>query len=90
MPGGSGGKKEDKTKEPATIYGGSLPATAQTFQPQLPGFQDMLVNQLMAGFGGSGGIGANGGSDLVSLLSQMYRPMTTYSYAPKPPTKTEK
>lgn len=72
MSGGGGGGSSETTQG-STAY--ERAPVAQTFQPTLPGFQDMLVQQLTNGFGS----GVNG-ADLASMLSGLYRPMTAYSF----------
>lgn len=72
--GGGGGGGSPAAPEVGTTPYARAPS-AITSQPTLPGFQDMLINQLMAGFGSGGR-----GTDLAALLSSMYRPMTTYAF----------
>ena len=74
MSGGGGSSKKKTTSTSATLTTpyGNLP-TAQTFQPTLPGFQQMQANQLAAGFGGQG-------QDFASLLASLYKPMSVMSF----------
>lgn len=68
--GGGGGSPQQGT----TPYANA--PTTQTFQPTLPGFQNMLAQQLAAGFGSGGGQA----SDFASLLSSLYRPMNVTQF----------
>ena len=72
MSGGGGSdKKTTDTKTPATTTPTpSVPA--QTFQPMMPGFQNMLAEQLYAGYGSGGG----SVPDFLAMLSNLYQPMT--------------
>jgi hypothetical protein len=79
--GGGGGNKKSGDGKGTTPGGSSLPAygnapTTQTFQPMMPGFQNMLANQLSAGFGSGGG----GAPDFAAMLSGMYSPMSLVNF----------
>jgi hypothetical protein len=81
MPGGGGGSKDKKRTRTTPGGTSSLPAygnapSSQTMQPMLPGFQNMLAQQLQAGYGSGGG----GVPDFASMLSGMYSPMTMIDY----------
>ena len=75
MSGGGGGGSGTEAAATGTTPYARAPA-AQTIQPTMPGFQNMLVNQLMAGFGSGGGTGG----DLAAMLGNLYKPMTAYSF----------
>lgn len=83
MSGGGGGGTRNKGGKGTTTPGGSssLPVygnapTTQTFQPMMPGFQNMLASQLAAGYGSGGG----SAPDFASMLSGMYSPQSLVSF----------
>lgn len=75
--GGNDDKKKAATTTtpaattPTTPYA-NAPVT-QTIQPFMPGFQNMLAEQLSGGYGG-------GGMDFAAMLSSMYSPMSLVNY----------
>ena len=70
MSGGGGSSSKKKTTTAAPTASPLIPA-AQTYQPFMPGFENMLAQQLSAGYGGGGGA-----PDFMSMLTNMYKPVT--------------
>lgn len=81
---GGGGSSKKKTTTTATPAASPIMPAAQTFQPMMPGFQNMLAQQLQAGYGSGGGTAP----DFLSMLAGMYRP-TTLSPVSLPLPKAE-
>jgi hypothetical protein len=69
---GGGGSDKKKTTTPTTPTAGPTMPPAQTFQPMMPGFQNMLAEQLSAGYGSGGG----SVPDFAAMLASLYQPMT--------------
>lgn len=74
--GGGGGEAAPVVATPAaptTAY--DRAPVAQTFQPTLPGFNEMLASQLGKGFGSGGG----STPDFAAML-QAYKPMSVMNF----------
>ena len=77
--GGSSGKSSKKAAEPAAPSVATNPNYIAMQQPQpfAPGMQDMLANQLGAGFGSPAGLlGSSSATDFNGLLNSIYNPAT--------------
>ena len=72
--GGGGGGSPTVTPTVGTEAYANAP-TAQTFQPTLPGFNEMLAAQLGKGFSSGGG----STPDFAAML-QKYKPMTVMNF----------
>jgi hypothetical protein len=82
MSGGGSDKKKDSGGPAIGSPSPNLPP-AVTMQPMMPGFQNMLAEQLAGGF--SGQVGA---PDFAAMLSQMYSPITMVGPTKTTPSKT--
>ena len=82
MPG-----DDDKKKSSAPAIGSPSPnlPPAVTMQPMMPGFQNMLAEQLAGGFGGQAGA-----PDFMAMLSQMYSPFKMVGPTTTTSTSTSK
>lgn len=76
--GGGGGGDRDRdngaqeSPPPLAAYGNA--PQAMTFQPTLPGFGNMIAQQLAQGFG-------SGGGGFEQMLASMYSPMSVYRFS---------